>query len=401
MGCSDVRMAFLAIADLSQPDLLQSVRALEKTGLQVDVIGAQHGASPAGALPIDRVDPDRYSVLALPDSLMKGKCMPDDASALMQSMKAAGKSILYVAMGPAAPSRQTDPKDFSLRRMFVESFDQWVAIDAPRLGAALAYYTLLSLSPLLILIVSVIGLFFKRTIVQSGLIAQVQQIIGSTAAEVVNSILEHSTFSSGVVATALSIVICLVSASGLFLELRDSLDVVWGVKPPYGAGLVSLVKARAFAFAAIIGVGALVATFLLLSVALATPARFILSALPPSPWVSEAVSTVISLVAMTLIFAIIYKTIPDTYIRWGDVWIGALVTSVLFTAGKAVIALYLATAGLGSAYAAAGSVVVFLTWVYYSAQIFLLGAEFTHIYAFRHGTYSRPVKETKSMGRAN
>jgi membrane protein len=398
MGYSDGRMAFLAIADLNKPDLLESVRALEKTGLQVDVIGAQEGATAADGLPIDRVDPERYSALALPDSLMNGKCMPDEASALIQSMKAAGKSILYVAMGPTVPA---GPKAFSLKHLLVESFNQWVAINAPRLGAALAYYTLLSLSPLLVLIVSLIGLFFKRTIVQSGLIAQVQQLIGSTAAEVVNSILAHSTFSSGIVATVLSIVICLLSASGLFLELRDSLDIVWGVKPSYGTGLLSLVRARAFAFLAIIGVGVLVAVFLVLSIVLATPARYVLSALPPSPWVTQAVSTLISLVAMTVIFAIMYKTIPDTYIRWGDVWIGALVTSALFTAGKAVIGLYLATAGLGSPYAAAGSVVVFLTWVYYSAQIFLLGAEFTHVYAFRHGTYSRPVKDTKRMGRAN
>lgn len=386
-------MAFLAIADLNQPDLLESVRALEKTGLQVDVIGA----TAAEGLPIDRVDPERYSALALPDSLMNGKCMPDEASALVQSMKAAGKSILYVAMGPTVPA---GPRTFSLKRMLVESFNQWIAINAQRLGAALAYYTLLSLSPLLVLIVSLIGLFFKRTIVQSGLIAQVQQLIGSTAADVVNSILEHLTFSSGIVATALSIVICLLSASGLFLELRDSLDIVWGVKPSYGTGVLSLVKARAFAFLAIIGVGVLVAVFLVLSIVLATPARYVLSALPPSPWVTQAVSTLISLVAMTVIFAIMYKTIPDTYIRWGDVWIGALATSALFTAGKAVIGLYLATAGLGSPYAAAGSVVVFLTWVYYSAQIFLLGAEFTHVYSFRHGTYSRPVKE-KGMGQAN
>jgi membrane protein len=161
------------------------------------------------------------------------------------------------------------------------------------------------------------------------------------------------------------------------------------------------VKARAFAFLAIIGVGVLVAAFLVLSIVLATPARFVLSALPPSPFVTQAMSTLISLIAMTLIFAIMYKTIPDTYIRWHDVWIGALVTSALFTVGKSVIGLYLATAGLGSPYAAAGSVVVFLTWVYYSAQIFLLGAEFTHVYAFRHGTYSRPPTDTKHMERAN
>jgi membrane protein len=400
MGGSAARMAFLATADINQPELQESVRALERTGLQVDVIGAQEGASPADGVPIDHVDPEHYSALALPDSLMKGKCIPDDASELVQSMKAAGKSILYVSMGPSVPSGLGRHRDFSLKQLLMDSLNQWIAINSPRLGAALAYYTLLSLSPLLVLIISLIGSFFQRSMAQSGVIAQVQQLFGSTAVEVVNSILAHSTFSTGVVATAISIVVCLLSASGLFLELRDDLDVVWGVKPTYGTGLLSLVRERAFAFVVIIGVGALVAIFMLLSVVLSTPARYVLSALPPAPWVTQTVSTGISLVAMTVVFAIIYKTIPDTYIRWSDVWIGALVTSALFTTGKAVIGLYLSTAGLGSAYAAAGSVVVFLTWVYYSAQIFLLGAEFTHVYAFRHGTYSKP-KEVKRLGRGN
>lgn len=290
------------------------------------------------------------------------------------------------------------PPAFSWKKLSAQSWRNWNAIDAPRLGAALAYYALLSLAPLLVLIVSIAGVLFRRALIRSGLLWQVRNLMGSVGAAIVRPVLQNSQSTTGIVAGILGALTLLLGASAVFLELRDSLDLVWGVKPPYGSGLRSLVKERLFAFLLVLGAGLLVSASLLLTTILGTPARLLLHYMPDSGIIDATLATVVSIVVMTVVFALIYKVIPDVYIRWGDVWTGALVTSILFTAGKWLIALYLAKAGVGSLYAAAGSLVVFLTWVYYSVQIFLLGAEFTHEYAFRHGSYARPGRPPADSG---
>jgi len=345
------------------------------------------------AAPSDPVSPADYSALALSGA-------PDGAAAIgtspaardfLRSMQAAGKPILYVPVPGSAvalpePIRPAAP--FSLKKLFAQSWQNWNAIDAPRLGAALAYYTLLSLAPLLVLVVSFAGVFFRRTLIASGLLWQVRNLMGDVGTKIIRPVLENSQPATGIIAGVLGMLTLLVGASGVFLELRDSLDTVWEVKPPYGSGLLSLVRERLSAFLMVLGTGLILSVSLFLTTLFATPVRFLLRFLPSSGIVSAGLATCVSLVVMTLVFALIFKVVPDIHIRWSDVWIGAVVTAALFTAGKWLIALYLSKASIGSAYAAAGSLVIFLTWVYYSVQIFLFGAEFTHEYTLRHGSYS-------------
>jgi len=391
-------VAFLATQDLSQADLAKSIQALERAGIRADIITT----APQPASPANRVSPADYSAVAIPASLEQAGAIATNQTVLdfVQSMQVAGKPVLYVPVPGAAadgvPSGSPAPP-FSLKRLWAESWKNWNAIDAPRLGASLAYYTLLSLAPLLILIVSIAGVFFRRTLIQSGLLWQVQKLMGNVGTSIVRPLLETNRSTTGIIAGVLGILTLLVGASGVFLELRDSLDTVWGVRPQYGSGLWSLVRERLFAFFMVLGTGLVLSSSILLSAILATPVRFFLRFVPDSGIVAGGLSAAVSVVVMTFIFALIYKVVPDTHIGWGDVWIGSLVTSTLFTAGKWLIGLYLETAGVGSAYAAAGSIIVFLTWVYYSVQIFLLGAEFTHAYALRHGSYSRPQRRARGL----
>ena len=391
------RVAFFAPPDLSAADLRRSVRALESAGISVEVIAA---APPAGAVtaagaPPDAISPADYSALALP-ALPEARAPIGPPPAIFQfvhSMQAAGKPVLYVPLPAAAvdggPGADTSASRFSLKELLADSWTNWNAIDAPRLGAALAYYTLLSLAPLVVLAVSISGVFFRRALIRSGLLWQVRNLAGDAGAGLVRSVLENSKSATGIIAGVVGMLTLLLGASAVFLELRDSLDTVWAVKPPYRSGLLSLVRERLVAFLMVLGTGAVLSVSLLLTTVLATPVRYLLSFLPSSGVVSAVVATGVSLVVMTLVFGLIFKTVPDIRIPWSDVWIGAFVTAILFTAGKWLIALYLSKATIGSAYAAAGSLIIFLTWVYYSVQIFLFGAEFTHEYAMRHGSYSQ------------
>ena len=394
------RMVFLQTLDLTESELTRSIQALESAGIRIEAIvrdsriAAPNGSSVRGrhVVQADRASASDYSAVAVPES--PGHAVPAEtntsAARFLEAMRAAGKLILYqqVPPKPAGPDRGTTLR-FGLRRLWADSWARWNAIDAPRLGAALAYYTLLSLAPLLVLIVSVAGVFFRRTLVQSGLVWQARNIMGDVGTSIVRPVLESTKSTTGIIAGILSILTLLVGASGVFLELRDSLDMVWEVRPPYATGLWSLVRERLFAFLMVLGTGLLLSVSILLSAMLATPVRFVLHFVPTSGVLSAGLPVCVSLVIMTLIFALIYKIVPDIDVGWGDVWIGALVTSILFTAGKSLIGLYLSKASIGSPYAAAGSLIVFLTWVYYSMQIFLFGAEFTHEYALQHGSYSR------------
>ncbi len=399
------RVAFFAPPDLSESDLARSIQALEGAGIRIEVISAARapatGVPTAPAEPVSAAD---YCALALSGA-------PDGAAAIgtsaaardfVLSMQAAGKPILYVPVpgsAIAAPDAGQPAVPFSLQTLFADSWRDWNAIDAPRLGAALAYYTLLSLAPLLVLVVSIAGVFFRRTLIASGLLWQVRNLMGDVGTRIIRPVLENSKPATGIIAGVLGMLTLLVGASGVFLELRDSLDTVWDVKPPYGSGVLSLVRERLSAFLMVLGTGLTLSVSLLLTTLFATPVRFLLRFLPSSGIVSAGLTTCVSLVVMTLVFALIFKVVPDIHIRWSDVWIGAVVTAALFIAGKWLIALYLSKASIGSAYAAAGSLVIFLTWVYYSVQIFLFGAEFTHAYTLRHGSYSHPAAHRGNLRR--
>jgi membrane protein len=268
-----------------------------------------------------------------------------------------------------------------------QTASNWNEIDAPRLGAALAFYTMMSVAPLLVVSIGIAALAFGREAASGQIVWQIQNLVGTEGGKAIQSLLASASKPGhGVAATVVGFLMLLFGASAVFGELRDSLNTVWGVRPAVGCGLKGMIRYRFFSFALVMGIGFLLMVSLLFSAAIALLGKFLDSFLPVPELVLHLVNLAISWVAVTALFALLYKVVPDVKIEWRDVWIGAAVTSFLFSVGKFLIGLYLGKASVGSAYGAAGSLVVFLVWVYYSAQIFFLGAEFTHVFAGRHGS---------------
>lgn len=266
-------------------------------------------------------------------------------------------------------------------------FSAWWQDNAPRLGAALAFYTLFSLSPLLIIAVGVAGLIFGREAAQGHIIAQIEGLMGHDGAIAVQALIESARKpASGIMANLFGLFTLLVGATGLFGELQASLNTIWEVPDQPGTGVVGILKTRFLSFTMVLGMGFLLLVSLVVSAALAAAGHSLSGIFPKVALVGLVVNFLVSILVTTLLFAMIYKYLPNVTIAWSDVWIGAAVTALLFTGGKFLIGLYLGTSGMASAYGAASSLVIILIWVYYSAQIFLLGAEFTQIYSTRWGS---------------
>jgi membrane protein len=275
-------------------------------------------------------------------------------------------------------------------RMLAQAFGDWQRDNAPRIGAALAYYTLFSLAPLLIIAIAVAGLVFGREAAQGQIVNELHGLLGDAGARAVEEMVERSRQpQSGILATVTAFLALFLGATGVFGELKAALNEVWDVKAPEGGGMLRLLRERLASFAMVLAVGFLLLVSLLLSAALSA-ADGMLQRLFPGPLSSvlQLLNNALSLFSITVLFALLFKFLPDTRIPWGDVWVGALFTSALFTAGKYVIGLYLGRSSFSSVYGAAGSVVVLIVWVYYAAQIFLYGAELAHVYALRHGSRS-------------
>jgi len=275
----------------------------------------------------------------------------------------------------------------SVWELIKQTAASWSEINAPRLGASLAFYTLLSIAPLLVVCIGIAGMIFGAKAAQDQISAQIGNVVGWQNAETLQSLLKNASKpAAGITAAVVGFLTLLFGASGVFGELRDSLNLVWGAKSASGAGLMGMIKYRFFSFAMVLGIGFLLLVSLVLSAGIAAAGKFLSGRMPVPESVLHIGSTVVTFVAVTVLFALLYKLVPDVHIEWKDVIIGAAVTSLLFSVGKFLIALYLGKASVGSAYGAAGSLVVFIVWVYYSAQIFFLGAEFTHVFAERHGS---------------
>ncbi len=275
-----------------------------------------------------------------------------------------------------------------------ETASRWSEINAPRLGAALAFYTMLSVAPLTVVCIGIAGLVFGAQAAQGQIMAQLQGLIGTQGALTIQDLVRHAARpASGITATGVGILLLLFGASGVFGELRDSLNTVWGARSTSSSGLVGMIKYRFVSFAMVLGVGFLLLVSLLLSAGIAAAGSFVGQYLPVSEAVLHLANIVFSFAAVTVLFALLYKVVPDVHIEWSDVWIGAAVTSILFSIGKTLIGLYLGKASIGSTYGAAGSLVVFIVWVYYSAQIFFMGAEFTRAFADRHGSRAQARQE--------
>lgn len=270
------------------------------------------------------------------------------------------------------------------------TFLAWNAHDAPRLGAALAFYTILSLAPLVILTVAVVAIVFGHSTAQDQILEQVRELIGPQGAETVRMTIEHARQpSSGIFASAVGILTLFFGASAVFLELRSALNTIWEVKQIDDMSVLGIIKQRFFSFGLVLAIGFLLLVSLIINAALVAIATFFNDLLPMPEFALSTMNFLFSFVAIAILFALIFRYVPDKRIEWREVWLGALATAFLFTVGKSLIGLYLGKASVGSAYGAAGSLMVVIVWVYYSSQIFFFGAEFTHAMAkHRERTYA-------------
>lgn len=268
----------------------------------------------------------------------------------------------------------------------------WWDDNVPHLGAALSYYTLFALAPILVVAIAIAGLVFGAEAVRGEVVGQIDALVGHEGAVAVQAMLEGAAKpSSSVPATILGIITFFLGATGAFLELQTALNAIWRVKPKASSSfLQALVIDRLISFGLVVGVGFLLLTSLLVSAGLAALHTYMGETFPGGAVLWEAVNVIVSLSVISVLFAMVYKVLPDVELAWSDVWVGGLVTAGLFTVGKLLIGLYLGTSAFASSYGAAGSVIVLLVWVYYSAQIILLGAEFTREYVKEYGRRPPP-----------
>lgn len=281
----------------------------------------------------------------------------------------------------------------TLIELFQETLKEWQEDKASRLGAALAYYTIFSVAPLLLIAIVMAGLIFGQAAAQGQIVTLIQEQVGAEAAESIQAMISSiSKSNTSVIATVIAIVTVLVGASNFFNQLKDALNTIWNVTPKRGRGVRGIVQDRLLALAMVLFIGFLLIASLIASTVVSAASSFFEDALPGSALLWQLIGAAISFGIVTLLFAMIFKILPDVEIAWSDVWIGAAVTSLLFTIGTFLIGLYLGRSSVSSIFGAAGSLVVILLWVYYSALILLFGAEFTEVYANKYGSQVVPAQ---------
>ena len=321
--------------------------------------------------------------------------MNDRSDTMPRPANTTGSHFEHVDSGDANDQNESvvrNPK--ALWALLETSALNWMDDKAPRLGAALAYYTAFSLAPLLVIVIAVAGLVFGPEAASGQIASQIKGVVGEDWARAIESMVASANKpSSSKMATALGIAMLFVGAAGLFGQLQDALNTIWKVQPKPGRGIVGFIHDRFLSFSMVLGTAFLLLVSLVISAGLAALGSLF------GQWgvslVGQAVNLVTSFAVITLLFAMIFRFLPDAKIGWRDVWLGAVVTSLLFSLGKFLIGLYLGQTGTASAYGAAGSLAVLLIWLYYSAQIFLLGAELTKAFADRFG--SRIVPKENAM----
>jgi membrane protein len=262
------------------------------------------------------------------------------------------------------------------------AFAEWRSDNAPRLGAALAYYSALSLAPLLLVILGIAGMALGEDAARGRIIGEIRNLVGEDGGQAIQDILANARRpESGVIATLIGVTTLLVGASGVFGELQSALNTVWDVEEVRSQGWLRIIKDRFLSLTMVLGTGFLLLVSLVVTAAVSAAGELLRNFGPAFEALTQLAVFVVSLGVITVLFALIFKYLPEVTIAWRDVWIGAFTTAVLFVLGKSAIGLYLGHASIGSAYGAAGSFVVLLVWVYYSAQILLFGAELTQVYA--------------------
>lgn len=281
-------------------------------------------------------------------------------------------------------------------RLFPETFKEWQADKAPLIAAALAYYTVFSISPLLVIAIAIAGTVFGDQTAQKEITDQLVALVGQDGVKPILQALNNiSQPKIRGFASLISIAILILGASGIFAQLQDALNTVWKVKPQPGQGVMLFLRKRLLSFLMVLAIGFLLILSLVLSAVVATLSRYRTDFLPGSSVLWENLDLIVSFGLITFLFCLMFKYVPDVKIAWKDVFIGSIITALLFLFGKYLLGLYLSKGSLGSAYGAAGSLIVFLAWVYYSAQIILFGAEFTHVYTRMYGSKVRPRKHSQ------
>jgi membrane protein len=270
-----------------------------------------------------------------------------------------------------------------------QTLQDWRSDNIPVQAAALAYFTVFSLAPLLVIVLAVLGLIYDQGEARRYIIEELRKLLGPEGADFISNMLEAANKrGTGVVATVVGLVTLFVGATGVFLHLQQTLNLIWEVKPR-ALSFWQQIRLRLISFGMILAVGFLILVSLVANALLSALSNSVMGALGTG-WLWRGLDFVVSLGVITLLFALIYKFLPDTVIAWRDVWIGAIVTALLFNLGRFAIGFYLGNSATASVYGAAGSLVILLLWIYYSAQIVLLGAEFTQVYAHRRGSRATP-----------
>jgi membrane protein len=291
--------------------------------------------------------------------------------------------------GEAAPFRLT-PK--SLFSMLKEAASEWSHDKASRLAAALSYYTLFSIAPLLIIAIALAGLVFGREAASNQIFLQVRGFVGDAGAQAIQGMVASAGRpGAGIIATAIGVATLLVGAAGAIGQLQDALNTIWEVEPKPGQGIKGFLRNRVLTFSMVLVIAFMLLVSLVLSAGLAGAGHYLDRLLPFPVGALQAINFLLSFLVISVLFAMIYKFLPDVEIGWKDVWIGGAVTALLFSIGKLLIGLYLGRGSVTSAFGAAGSLVVILIWIYYSSQILFFGAEFTQVYASRSGSRLKPA----------
>jgi len=286
-----------------------------------------------------------------------------------------------------------------------QTFQEWLDDKAPQLGAALAYYTVFSLAPLILVLLAIVGLIFRNDPAGAWdrITQQMNYFLDPSAVQVVQSIAQKASQpGKSTIATIIGIALALFGASGVFGQLQDALNTIWGVKAKPSRGIWGFLRSRFLSFAMVGGICFLLLVSLAIEALLKAFSHYVQSALPGGIVVALGVYVIFDFAVVVLLFAMIFKFLPDVKIQWRDVWIGAVMTAILFGIGKWLLGLYLGSGAAGSAYGAASSLITLLLWVYYSSQILLFGAEFTQVYAARSGRAFKPSEyavrvETKEV----
>lgn len=282
--------------------------------------------------------------------------------------------------------------------LIIKSSEEWINDNVPKLAAATAFFTAFSIAPLLVIVIGFTSIFLGKQAAQGQIVNEIGGLIGTGAAQFIQFTIQSASLKGhGVLATVLGFVFLIFGATGVFAEIQNDFDIIWHVKPRPEKGVSSFIRARLLSFGMIFVLGFLLLVSLVVSASLVSFANYTRTLFPGAETLLNIANVLVSIVVVTILFALIFKYLPDVIIHWRDVWIGSLVTALLFTIGKFLIGLYLGSSSITSSYGAAGSLVILLLWVYYSSQILYFGAEFTRVQAKMRGSEIKPARHAEWM----